>query len=202
LERARCWGQEALELAGRIGHLHTSAFALYHVALGCQYRGDAASTLELAERCLALSSEHRFRLWQGTSALLRNWALAGLGWAQQGLALMRQGLEHWRASGIRAGQSHNLGMLAEIHLWRGQPQQALEVLDRTLAHLGEERLYESALHRLRGESLRALGREQEADASFRCALEVAREQGALMFERLARQRLQSSPPPTPPPVLT
>ncbi|OJT20899.1 hypothetical protein BO221_28805 [Archangium sp. Cb G35] len=188
LEGARAWGEEALELAGRIGHLHTSAFALHFVALGCQYRGDVADTLELAERCLALASEHRFRLWQSWAVLLRSWALAGLGWSLQGLALMRQGLEQWRASGIRAGENHhNLGMLAEIHLWQQRPRQALEVADQALARLGSERFYESVIHRLRGESLHALGREQEAEASFQRALAVAREQGALTFEQLARQ---------------
>ncbi|MDY7231061.1 protein kinase domain-containing protein [Hyalangium rubrum] len=193
LEQARLWSQEAMELAGRIGHLHTSAFALQHVALGCQYRGDAATTLELSERCLALSSEHHFRLWQGWSALLRSWAMAGLGWGSQGLALMRQGLENWRASGLRSDQNHhNLGMLAEIHLWQRQPRQALEVVNKALAQLGEERFYESALHRLRGESLRALGREQESQVSFQRALEVALAQEAFTFARLAQQRLGPS----------
>ncbi|WP_395857836.1 protein kinase [Cystobacter fuscus] len=188
LEGAHSWGEAALELAGRIGHLHTSAAALHSVALGCQYRGDAATTLELAERCLALSSEHRFRLWQSWSVLLRSWALAGLGWSLQGLALMRQGLEQWHASGIRAGENHhNLGMLAEIHLWRQQPRQALDVVDQALARLGGERFYESVLYRLRAESLHALGREQEAEASFLSAIKVAREQGALAFEHRARQ---------------
>jgi serine/threonine protein kinase/tetratricopeptide (TPR) repeat protein len=201
LERARAWGEEALTLAGRIGHLHTSAFALYSVALGSQLWGDVASTLELSERCLALSSEHDFRFWRGGSALLRSWALAGLGWAPQGLALMRQGLEQLRASGIQASRGYYFGLLAEIHLLRRQPQQALEVLDPLLDHLGEERFHVSALLRLRGESLRALGREQEAEASFRSALEVAREQGAHTFERFARQRLRPSPPPAVPPVL-
>jgi tetratricopeptide (TPR) repeat protein len=198
LERARTWSQDALALAGRIGHLHTSAFALYSVALGSHFWGDVASTLELSERCLALASEHDFRFWRGGSALLRSWALAGLGWAPQGLALMRQGIEQWRASGIRASLGHSFGMLAELHLLRRQPQQALVVVDEALDQLGEERFYASALHRLRGESLRMLGREQEAVASFRCALAVAREQGAHTFERLARQRLKPSPPPAPP----
>ncbi|WP_257453602.1 protein kinase domain-containing protein [Archangium lipolyticum] len=187
-ELARSWAQEALALAGRIGHLHTSAFALYSVAMGSQFRGDVASTLELAERCLALSGEHGFRVWRGGAALLRSWALAGLGWAPQGLALMRQGIDQLRASGIRASQGYYFGMLAEIHLLRRQPQQALEVLDQVMAEPDEERFYVSALYRLRGESLRRLGREQEAEASFRSALAVAREQGALTLERLARQR--------------
>ncbi|QRK07923.1 protein kinase [Archangium violaceum] len=200
LERARIWGQEALALAGRLGHLHTSAFALHSVAQGSQYWGDVVSTLELAERCMALSSEHHFRMWRSGAALLRGWALAGMGWVSQGLALMRQGIEQWRASGIQSYQSHHCGMLAEIYLWQRQPQQALEVVERALTHLGEERFYASALHRLRGEGLRALGQEQEAEASFKCALEIAREQGAHTFERLARQRLKTVPPPTPWPV--
>ncbi len=194
LEKARCWRHDALELAGRIGHPHNSAFALHYAAMGCQFQGDAASTLELAEHCLALSREHHFRLWLGWSALLRSWALAGLGRAQEGLSLMKQGSEAWQSSGIQAGQQHhNLGMLAEVQLWCDQPRQALEVLERALSHLGAERFYESELHRLRGESLRALGREQEAVASLLRAMEVARQQGALLFERRARQKLGQSP---------
>jgi tetratricopeptide (TPR) repeat protein len=201
-EKARCWRQEALELAGRIGHPHDSALALNYAAISSQFQGDAASTLELAERCVALSREHHFRLWLGWSTLLRSWAMAGLGRAQEGLILMKQGIEAWQSSGIQAGKDHhNLGMLAEIHWWCGQPQQALDLLEGTLAHLGAERFYEPELHRLRGECLRVLGREQEAVASLLRAMEVARQQDAFIFERRARQKLGSflrAPFPTAP----
>jgi tetratricopeptide (TPR) repeat protein len=190
LSRARQYGQQALELAGRIGHTHSSAFALHYVALGCQYRREAARALELSERCQALSSEHRFRLWQVWSQLVHSWALAELGQAELGLSLMQQGLALWEASGIRAGlYHHNQGMLAEVYLRLGQPRQALEVVERALAYRGEERFYDSVLHRLRGECLEALGHAQQAHESFLQAVEVARAQGARTFERFARERL-------------
>ena len=45
-----------------------------------------------------------------------------------------------------------------------------------------ERSFEAELHRLRGELLRASGREREAQDDFLRARAVAREQGALLFE--------------------
>ncbi len=203
-KRAECFTREALELAERIDHPHTLAFALTYCAVGCQLRDDARQALVLAERGRALSSEHRFLLWLLWCNLLRSWALSELGRPQEALVLMRQGLERWERMGPRSGKPHNLGMLASIHLRLGQAreglalvEQALEVPERT-----GERNYSAELHRLRGELLRRLGREAEAREAFLEAIRLATEQEAQGYARRARESLEhllrhESPHPTP-----
>jgi tetratricopeptide (TPR) repeat protein len=195
-EQARQDGREALELARRIRHLHTLAYALHYTALGCQLRRDARGTLLLAEECHALAREHGFRLWLVWSALLCSWALGELGQPAEALALMRQWLEQWRATGIRAGMPHNLGMLAELHLKQGQVPEALEALREGLEWVEAvgERSYEAPLHRLRGEALRRLGREEEARECLQHALRLAQAQGALGYARHVQESLGPSPP--------
>jgi len=96
---ARRNAHSALELAGRLGNPHTCAAVFTYAAIGAQIRRDARSTLEWAEQGVAVAGEHRFRLWLWWSTLLKSWALAELGQAEEGLALMLQALEQWERSG-------------------------------------------------------------------------------------------------------
>jgi predicted ATPase len=201
-ERAVECSREALELAGRIGHAHTRAYVLLYAAVASQLRGDVRGTLELAEECHALASEHWFRLWRVWSGLLRAWAIARLGRAEEGLAQMRAWLGHWRGSGLRAGMPHHLGLLAEIHLLRHSPAQALQAVHEGLRWVETvgERFYEAQLHRLGAEAHRALGDEARAREGLLRAVAVAREQGAEQYARQALELLAGlePEPPTPP----
>ncbi|HYO54065.1 protein kinase domain-containing protein [Archangium sp.] len=192
LEVAVRHSEEALVLARRIGHPHTLAFALHYSADACQFRGEAAGCLKWAEECIALSREHRFRLWVLWSSLLRSWALAWLGRPEEGLALMREGLASWDKSGLLTGKPHNLGLLADIHLRLGQAREGLAVLEEALEpeSLRGEHFYEAELYRIRGELLRLLGREEEARESFTRGMHLAHEQGAYAFESRARAALE------------
>jgi class 3 adenylate cyclase/tetratricopeptide (TPR) repeat protein len=190
-EQSLRYSQEALELAEQIGYPHSLACALTYLALACQLRRDARGVLKWADRCIALSNEHGFRLWSAWSTLLRSWALSELGKPREGLALMQKALAQWRASGIPAGMNHNLGMLAEIHRKLGQPMEVLAAVDEALK-CGEkvgESFYNAELHRLRGEALCELGREEEGMECFRQAIRTAHEQGARAYERHARESL-------------
>ncbi|WP_239014677.1 hypothetical protein [Archangium violaceum] len=53
--RAEHFTLEALELAGRIGHAHTTALSLTYRAIGSQLRWDARATLEWVDQCIPLS---------------------------------------------------------------------------------------------------------------------------------------------------
>jgi tetratricopeptide (TPR) repeat protein len=191
-ELAVRYSEDAVALARRIGHPHTLAYALHYSADASQFRGEAAECLKWAEECIALSREHRFRLWALWSSLLRSWALAWLGRPEEGLALMREALAAWSRSGLLTGKPHNLGLLADIHLRLGQAREGLAVLDEALRPetLYGECFYEAELYRIRGELLRLLGREAEARESFTRAIQVARAQGAHAFESRAREALE------------
>ena len=193
--RARHFEREALELAGRLDHPHTLAFVRTYVSVACMMRRDAAGTLRLAEECQALSRDHWFRLWLMWSGLLRGWALSELGHPEDGLAQLRYWLGQWRRAGVRAGMPLHLGMLAEVHLRLRQPHEARAVAREGLkwAVTLSESYWTSELHRIEGEALRAMGREEEARGCFSQAASVARAQAAYGFEQRALEALGLPP---------
>jgi class 3 adenylate cyclase/tetratricopeptide (TPR) repeat protein len=194
-EEARDSSRQALDLAWRIGHPHTSASVLAYLAAACQLRGEAREALEWSEATLALAREHGFRAWHVWSQRIRLWALAELGQVREVLELL-PAMESRDAPAIRAGMNHNdRGLLAAVHLKLGHPREALAMTTEALEGLtrARERFYEAELYRLRGEALRALGHEQEALACFLQALKVARAQGAHAFERRALECLGLTP---------
>ncbi|WP_187344910.1 protein kinase domain-containing protein [Cystobacter ferrugineus] len=192
--RARSFTHEALELAGRIGHPHTLAFALTYCAIGSQLRWDANTTLALTEQCIPLAREHRFVLWYLWPSVLRAWALSELGRPEEGLVLIQQIQRQWEHSGILAGNHHNLGMLATIHLRLGQVKEGLAVVDEALTWppRTEEYSYLPELHRARGELLRMAGREAEAYTAFLEAIHFAHEHGMVVYEQRARASLSGT----------
>lgn len=194
-DRSREHARLALRLAMDIGHPNTTAFALLYSALACQLRREPREALELCDRNIALSREHHFRLWLGWATLIRSWALAMLGSARDGLALMQSALGQWRRSGFVAGMPHNLGMLAEIHLLLGQSREALDAVREALGAVeaSSERSYEAVLRGLEAEALRALGRDDEAREAQGRALRVAEQQGAWAYARWVRERRLGHP---------
>lgn len=86
-----------------------------------------------------------------------------------------------------------LGLAAEVLLAAGRPADGLAHLDHAIATVDEPGVgfYLPEIYRLRGECLLALGRDrkEEARQSFATARDVARQQGAVIFERRAEASL-------------
>ena len=86
-----------------------------------------------------------------------------------------------------------LGLAAEILLAAGRPADGLAHLDRAIAGIEEPGVgfYLPEIYRLRGACLLALDRhnKQEARSDFATALDIARRQGAVIFERRAETSL-------------
>jgi predicted ATPase len=104
---------------------------------------------------------------------------------------MRQGLAAYRATGAEALRPHFLALLAEACGKARQAEEGLTVLAEALAAVNKtgERYYEAELHRLKGEltlqakdqSLRSQV-EEEAEACFHKAIDIARQQQAKSLE--------------------
>jgi predicted ATPase len=123
------------------------------------------------------------------------------GQLDEALQVIEQGIAMHRLMGADIGSTYWLALLAECHARRGEREAALEVIERALllADAGQERLWEAELHRLRGDVL--LGAfaspgaapdrplRDEAAISFERALDVARAQGARLWELRAATRL-------------
>lgn len=191
-ERAQEWSDEALLLAEKIGHHHTLALALNYTALACQLRGEFECARERADRCIAISTEHRFRLWLGWSVFIKSWVLCQQGKPEAGLALLRTNLGRWRNAGVKAGMPLFLGMLAEYHLKLGQYSQGLAAVNHALgwADTLGERSYEPELYRIEGELLQAIGHGSAATTAFLHGIEVAQRQGSHGFRRNVEAALQ------------
>jgi serine/threonine protein kinase/tetratricopeptide (TPR) repeat protein len=183
-EQARRYSREAREHAERIGHPHSLAYALTYAGVTSQIRGEVQEALALADRAQELSRKHDFWVFLSLSGITRGWALCMLGQEEEGLALLRDAIERWRAMGLRAGMPYNFILLAEAELKRGQVRKGLSAILEALAweETTGELSYGVELHRLHAELLRAWGREEDARYSLLRAIKLAREQGSGLFE--------------------
>src|SRR5262249_18816342 len=151
-----------------------------------QYRREGELVRTTAEAATANASEHRLSMWLAGSLVLRGWAMVEQGVATSGIALLREGLNAWAATGSGSDQTCLRGLLAEALAKEGQFEEALHDLGEAVALIQKrgEGFHEAELHRLRGEFLL---RQQasawgEAEACFRKALTIAQRQQAKSLE--------------------
>jgi predicted ATPase len=192
-DQALAWSHEAVTLAQQVAHPLSLAYALSHVVLLHQYRREVCATQERAEATMSLTKEQGFPHLRAGGAILRGWALAQQGQAQEGIEQMHQGLIAWRATGAETFRPYFLALLAEAYGTMGQPEAGLTVLTEALALVDTtgERWYEPELHRLKG----ALLLEQNADnyaeveTCFQHAISIAQNQQAKSWELRAARSL-------------
>jgi predicted ATPase len=125
-------------------------------------------------------------LYVAVNTILQGWAFTAQGQGEEGIALMRQGLDAWRGAGAELNQSYFLALLAEGYGKVGQIEGGLGALAEALARADKtgERFYEAELHRLKGALLlqQPAPDASQAESCFRQAVEVARRQQAKWLE--------------------
>lgn len=177
----------ALARAEGLGHPFSMAYALFTGTALLQFRREPQAALGWAEATVALATRHGFSFFQGLGTVFQGWALAEQGRADEGLALMEQGLAAAKATGARIGLPHMLALLAEARGRRGDPARGLQLVAEalSLAQTTGERHYEAELYRLRGVLLQDAppqGGAETPEACLRRAVELARAQGAVSLE--------------------
>jgi len=192
----------AIELSRRISQPSSLNLSLHFAAMLHQLRGDAAAAQASAEASIELAAEEGFSFWLAGGTVLRGWALAAQGRADEGIAEIRRGLRDWLATGSRTYHSYYLGLLASALMARGDGAaiaEAIATLDKAMetARTLSEGLFEAELHRLTGRCLLRLKAQDAAAAreSFSLAASIARRQQAKLFERLAAVDLVATPSP-------
>ncbi len=183
LERNRA----AVRRARELDHPFTLAHALSFRAVLLQFHRAVEAALAAAEEVISTSERHGFPHRLAMGLFVKGWARAELGDRDDGIALMDDGLERWRASGAEILRPRFLTYMAETFLADGQAELALELLERAeaLGGVTGERFHEADLHRVRGEALWDLAggaRRDDARTSLSAALAVARTQGAKLPE--------------------
>jgi predicted ATPase len=187
--------RQAVALGRKLGQPSTLALANYFAAILRQYRREGPAVQGSAEVATAIATEHGFSLWLAGGLVLRGWALTAQGEWAGGIAQLSQGLTAWMATGAEGRHTYHLALLAEALGREGQIAEGLGVLDDALALLQStgERFHEAELHRLRGEFLLRQEKTEvacrEAEACFRWALAIARQQQAKSMELRAAMSL-------------
>ncbi len=187
--------EDAVELASRIAHPFSMAFALDMAAAVHQFRRHAGRTLELAERAVALSTEQGFPLWSAYGSLLRGWALVYHQKRNAKTADLREALVAWRATGAQVCGPYLLGMIAEAYAEFDEPETGLPLVAEglTKADSSGERFWEPELLRLQGRLLLAssMPRKAEVESCLRTAVATARDRGARGLELRAATSLSA-----------
>lgn len=189
LEQAADCGQRALELAEQIDHPFSLAFALNWAANIALYLRNYERSVELSDRCLALSSQKGFALFEATSTANSAWARAQIEPITDKLYdQMVRGIWMYQATGAQFCMTFYQYALADMNARMGRYDAAMSHIDEALelTKSYEERWTEPDIYCLRG--LIQLRLNNEADASaqaeedFERAARVARRQEANVFE--------------------
>jgi predicted ATPase len=184
--------QEALRLAEDLQYPLSLAYALNQTLVLHQLRREGRAAQERAEEVMAFCSDQGFPQMMAMGTILRGWGRAEQGQAEEGIALIRQGLA-MNPKGIGLGGPPVLAQLAEAYGAAQRPEEGLALLAEAFRCVDqtEERWYEAELYRLQGALLlqQSAVPAAEAESHFLHALNIARQQQAKFFELRAAMSL-------------
>jgi predicted ATPase len=184
-DQARTSSWEALAYARELAHLLSLANVLN---VACQFDSlfrDVEALLAHAEALMTLAAELGSSEYRAGADAYRECARAKLG-AEDALVPCRRSIAAYRATGQERTLPLRLSLLAEAYREAGRAEEGLSLLEEPLGRIGRTRegWIEAELHRVKGELLLALPVPDHAgaEASYRQAIAVAREQSAKMWE--------------------
>jgi predicted ATPase len=124
------------------------AYAVLSTAMFHHLRRDGPTVQKQAESLIVLSRDQGFAMFEAWGTMLRGWALAEQGKAEEGIALIREGLA---AAAPTTGVNWLL-LLTEAYEIRRQAEEGLSVLAELLAMARKNgtMVHEAELYRLRG----------------------------------------------------
>jgi predicted ATPase/class 3 adenylate cyclase len=183
----------AVEMAGRLAHPFTSAYARFHNGLLHLWRLEPALVRDRALTLLEIADEYDFRIWEATGGCLLGAAEVALGRPDDGLARIREGLALYR--GLRTPPIFWPMLLqidAAANLFAGRPETALPSISEGLAIVssGTGIALLPEFWTLRGDIAAALrSGDEEAQSWYRRAYDMADRLGERMPQLHAAVRL-------------
>ena len=192
-EQAEARVREIVAWTKEVDHPHGRTIALVLAGQVRLMAGDSQGAEPVLAQAIATATEQRFPLWLAIANILQGILVARRDRRPEGLALARQGLTDQRATGSRVWQTCYLGLLAQACEALDRPQEAWEALAEGLdiAEAMAERWYEAELHRQKGDWIAAHrpADTAEAEGYLKRALQIARAQGAKLWELRAATSL-------------
>ncbi len=192
-DEARDRSDEAMALARVLGTPAGMAQTMFFTAWVHQLRGDTETARTRTDQLIVLCEEQGIPMYLAAGRLLKGLLLSEEGSADEGVALMRQGIAGHRATGTALGASvWSGGWLAEALLRAGAVDEALHVIADALAFVERtgERFHAAELWRLRAFALRQTGAGYaDTEAALERALASARQVNAKSLELRAEKAL-------------
>jgi len=190
-ERAQDSAAQGLALAEALDHPFSLAHALHNNSIDVQLIGNRDATFAAAHRAAVLAQKFGLLTYVGSSLLLTGWATAVGSGVIDAARLVDAEIDNATAAG--PVPQYYLGVAADILLAAGRAADGLAHLDRAITGIDEPGVgfYLPEIYRLRGECLLALNRANKdaARRAFVIARDIARRQGAVIFERRAKASL-------------
>ena len=142
-----------------------------------------------AEQALTVATEQGFSFLANTTRPTLGWAQAQLGRAEEGVALIRQGLAGLAEVGSRLGIVDHFTRLAEALALEGKIDDALITIEEALQANPEELAFRPNALTRRGELRLKLGQPDLAEADFREAIALAQKTHAKSWQLRATTSL-------------
>lgn len=176
--------QRAIANAEALNHPFSLTLALSFASWLHQFSRDVSATLKTIERARSIAEEQGFQFWTGWHQVMLAWA-RGIARKEPGaLEDIREGIIQWNAQGSELGTGYFHELLADVALTVGRPDEA----DAALNDSEEFRKRTGEVFslpeyfRLRGKVALSRNDTAGAEAHFRQALDVAKNQNAKLFE--------------------
>ena len=193
-DRALQRANDAIALANRLNHPSSMAYAQFHTGLLRLFRREADLAHGCAQAVLDIAEQHEFQIWSAVGTCLRGAALAGMGSADEGLALIRGAMStQQRLKTPPVFWPLLLYLQAGICGVAARPGDGLQVIDEALAIAEQSavKTMASEFLQLKGELLLALSRDNAAEAEtwLQHAVRAAAEVQAPMLQLRSALRL-------------
>jgi class 3 adenylate cyclase/predicted ATPase len=192
-DRAVRQNEEAMALARDLSQKVSVIIAVQFAALVRHLRREGPLAGIHAASDVELATEQAHAFFLGCGMVEQGWARAQEGLADEGIGLIRRGMEMCRTAGSTLEFPHCWASLADTYRTAGRIAEALAAISEGLkqAHETSARFNEAELYRLKGDVLLGLGTPdvEGAERCFRHAIEIARGQSAKSPELRATMSL-------------
>ena len=176
----------ALSNARAIGQGATLMFTLGHVALTCIECGAHSAANAQADELCVLADEKGAFLWKSMGTIIKGFVLALTGNAQAAVQMMTRGMGASRSTGSTVFDTLYLSCLAVVHAQLHQFEAGGRCIDEAVSAAASTKScwWQAETYRIAGEiALKSAQADAaKAEASFKYALSVARQQQAKSWE--------------------
>ena len=187
-DQGRAKIREAISLSECLKSLSRAVSLSYASSFYMDLR-EPGAVREVAERLFTLASEQQLVQLVPSGSVYRGWAMTEQGRIDEGIALIRAGLDSAATHGTRVRLPRYLTALSEAQARAGQMEEALATIEQAFSAVGEQQIYLPGVLWWRGELHLKRGDETKAAGDFREAIAVAQRIGSKAYELRATTSL-------------